>query len=366
MNQTAREAYNAVQSGLNFLRERQLGNGGFSTLTAQAINCTNEEMQVFDYGDKKGTVEEDPYSVFPAAVIGLSLLHAAGFGCTPEILQGITRFLLENRSRFSIWQHFTKKHFLHTIHPSDVDDTALASSFLTQMGIPFPDNRKAILANKTPQRLIYTWFAFRKDLNFHPVYWYYCLQELKSPLKSYFFWKHLECERDDLDAVVNANVLSYIGLNDMTTPIVHWMNQVISDGVEHRCDKWYLKPSAVYYFFSRNYHLGVEGLEPMRQTMRERVLSSFQDDGSVEGHPLDTALMVCTLLNLHCPEDIPAKAIEFLLSQQKPQGSWAKRLLYHGGRKRIMGWGSEELTTGFCVEALFRHAEKRTVDNLNP
>ena len=356
----------AVQKGLDFLSERQLSTGGFSTLTAQAVNGTNEEMEVFDYGDKKGTVEVDLHSVFPAILIGLALLPAAGVGNTGDLLQKIARFLVDNGNRFGIWQHFTKEHPLHEVTPSDEDLSAMASAFLRQMGIPIPDNHKALLDNKRPDGLIYTWFTFRKDLNFNPAYWYCCLRELKNPVKSHFFWKYLECERDDIDAVVNANVLSYVGLNEKIAPIVRWMNEVIAGGTEHCCDKWYLKKSTVYYFFSRNYHLGIEGLEPMRRTIRERVLASFLDNGSVENHPLDTALMINTLLNLNYRQDIPAAAIAFLLGQQKQKGNWARRILYYGGPKRIMGWGSEELTTAYCVEALFRYSAVPVENELMP
>jgi hypothetical protein len=29
--------------------------------------------------------------------------------------------------------------------------------------------------------------------------------------------------------------------------------------------------------------------------------------------------------------------------------------MYYGGPKKYYGWGSEELTTGFCIEALGRY-----------
>lgn len=354
----ANTVHPAVWRGLSFLQRRQLPSGGFSTLTAQSVHGTNEEMETFEDGNRKGWVTEDPHSVFPAILIGLSLLHTAGVGCTDDILRRIADFLVDNRNPFGFWQHFTKEHILYSFHPCDVDDTALASDFLRRMGVPTPDNRQVLLRNKTRDGRIYTWFAFRKDLSDHPVYWYYSLREAKSPVKSYFFWKKLECKRDDIDAVVNANVLSYLGLRKETVPIIRWMDQVIAEGTEHRCDKWYLKKSAVHYFFSRTYHLDKAGMAALRNTIRERVLASFRDDGSVEHHPLDTALAVNTLFNLDCHGDVPPNAIGYLLEKQLASGSWAKRLLYHGGRKRIMGWGSEELTTGFCVEALFRWASR--------
>ncbi len=283
--------------GLAFLQARQFPSGGFPTLTAQAVGGTNEEMERFEDGERKGTVSEDPHSVFPAILIGLSLQHMADVGPAGGILRQLAGFLQDNMNRFGCWQHFTREHPLYTITPCDLDLTAMASAFLTGMGVPIPDNRAAILSNKTPDRRLYTWYTFRRSLNLHPANLYCCLQELRNPVKTYLFWKHFECDRDDTDAVVNANVLSYIGLQAETAPIVDWLNDIIARGAEEDCDKWYRKLSTVYYFFSRNYHLGIRALEPMRPLIRDRVCASFRTDGSVERHPLDTALMVCTLLN---------------------------------------------------------------------
>ncbi|MEY3051043.1 MAG: hypothetical protein RLY31_828 [Bacteroidota bacterium] len=356
---TSEATREAVLRGLRFLRERQFPGGGFPTLTAQAVGGSNEEMETFEDGDRKGTVSEDPHSVFPAILIGLSLLHTAGVGHTDDILRRLSGFLLDNMQRHGIWQHFTREHPFHSVTPCDLDLTAMASAFLTAMGVRIPDNRPAILSNKTPDKRLYTWYTFRRPMNLHPANLSECLRALRNPVKSYLFWKHFECERDDTDAVVNANVLSYIGLREETAPVAAWLNDIVIRGLEEDCDKWYRKPSTVYYFFSRNYHLGITALEPMRALLRERVLASFQADGSVENHPLDTALMVCTLLNLRYPEDIPTQAVSFLCARQLPHGSWARRLFYYGGPKRIMGWGSEEMTTACCVEALHRYASVR-------
>ncbi len=36
-------------------------------------------------------------------------------------------------------------------------------------------------------------------------------------------------------------------------------------------------------------------------------------------------------------------------------GSWPRAALYYSGPKKLYGWGSEELITGFCLEALLRY-----------
>ena len=42
-------------------------------------------------------------------------------------------------------------------------------------------------------------------------------------------------------------------------------------------------------------------------------------------------------------------------AQGEAPGHWPRWLLYYGGPKLLLGWGSEEMTTGFCLEALARY-----------
>jgi hypothetical protein len=48
-------------------------------------------------------------------------------------------------------------------------------------------------------------------------------------------------------------------------------------------------------------------------------------------------------------------AIRFLLREQRADGSWPRASFYYSGPKKIYGWGSEEVITGFCLEALLRY-----------
>jgi len=77
--------------------------------------------------------------------------------------------------------------------------------------------------------------------------------------------------------------------------------------------------------------------------------------GIIGDNVLDTSLAICTMLNFNYlgPELEPA--IGFLLNEQKKNGSWAKRGFYYDGPKKLVSWGSEELTTSFCLEAIWRY-----------
>lgn len=344
----------SVRNGLTFLGERQLPSGGFPCNIAWSFNCVNDDMDDFFVEGGKAFVEPDPHSIFPSILIGLCLLPQKGLDLTDAILAGIAKFLVEHRYRFGLWQHFTREHQLHHVNPCDMDDTSLASMFLNGMGIETPQNRKTLLSNMTRDGRFYTWFALRPEFNPSPIYWYHVLRELRNRPASKDFWNKKECKPHDVDAVVNANALSYVGLDKRTTTVVEWINRILSEQTEKDCDKWYHNLSTIHYFFSRIYRPHDARLEMTRQLIRKRVLGRFSQSGIMEGHPMDTALAVSTLLNVDCAEDIPQASIGYLMASQRLDGSWPRKVVYYGGPRKAVGWGSEELTTAFCIEAISR------------
>jgi len=346
---------NTLLLGLSFLKQKQFRDGGFSSETAQSINCTNDAMENFEVGTVKGWTEKDDHSFYPALIIALSLFHLREFEDSNSILEGISRFVKEKMCRFGIWQNFTPQHPWFVINPYDIDNTSLASVILEEMGIDFPSNKKALLSLQNKNGLFFTWFTFRWKWNLNPVYWYYVMKEVKNPLKLHVFWKYFECERNDVDLIVNNNLLYYLGDVKETQQIIDSLLNTILENKESSCDKWYLNLQTIYFLISKNYHKGIKKFEPIRFIIRDRILTSFSGDGSVDGNSQDTALAICTLLNLDLTEDIPKSSIQFLINNQKPSGAWKKRLLTYGGRKQIMGWGAEELTTGICLEAIHRY-----------
>lgn len=49
--------------------------------------------------------------------------------------------------------------------------------------------------------------------------------------------------------------------------------------------------------------------------------------------------------------------MQYIIQAQRPTGEGPRWLLYYGGPKLILGWSSEEMTTGFCLEALARYQQ---------
>jgi len=70
-------------------------------------------------------------------------------------------------------------------------------------------------------------------------------------------------------------------------------------------------------------------------------------------------LGICTLLDLGWEEEGLEAFVQYVLNAQSSKGFWERRILYYGGPKKLIGWGSEELTTAFCLEALARYGSSQ-------
>jgi hypothetical protein len=239
--------------------------------------------------------------------------------------------------------------------PFDIDDTVIALSFLKSRNIPIHQNDSIILKHHNKQGLFYTFFCLRNKRNYSLHYWLIGLRELLCPLQTYFFWNHFEANRFVVDGVVNANVLYYLGERKETQPIIKYIIATILASKEGEFDTWYRNPFVVYYFISKNYFIGITAFEAIRKLIIDRISSQLCSNGSIRNNPLDTALAICSVLNFKSFSPIYIQSIQYLIEQQQETGSWAKRIVYTGGPKLIMGWGSEEMTTSFCLEALNRY-----------
>jgi hypothetical protein len=335
----------AIARGLTYLHQHQFPNGEF------AAYCAIEAPM-------QGWTRPDS-SIFPTALIGSCLLHVAEAPEAEEMLTRATNFLSCQMNHGGLWNHFTELHHLRHICPLDTDDTACVSALLRARGVacPVPTNVPLILSNRTSTGLFYTWFVLRPRWVSNRTYWRVTLPELLHPIKSLLFWYGGEGHRNDIDSVVNANALYYLGDIPETQPVIAHLLRVIAGKKEDDCDVWYRDPLLVYYFFTRCYAAGIGKLEPLREPIISRILAQAKPDGRLGETLLDTAWAVCSLLNLNSYPPELDRAIHYLLEAQSAFGAWPRWLVYYGGPKRIMGWGSEEMTTAFCLEALARYRQ---------
>jgi len=290
----------------------------------------------------------DP-SVFPTALVTRSLSFH------PEAAEPRRRglsFLRREMDRHGLWRHWTREHPYHRQLPPDLDDTSCASLALAEAGERFPDNRHLLLANRNGAGLFYTWLAprfawtGRRHLGV-------TLRQLAHAPTLWLFFRRTSAAPRDVDAVVNANVLLYLGRFAGDEAVADFLTGVLEQDREAACDKWYDNRFVLWYFLSR----ALAGRSPRGTALILDKLRSARPSGALE-----TALAACATRS--CGAQPGASAITSLLSLQQPDGAWPRAALYHGGRERRADggfaephpdtprWGSEALTTGFCVEAL--------------
>jgi hypothetical protein len=284
----------------------------------------------------------DP-SIFGSALITCSLGGVPG---TDAIRSRACDFIESHKERYGVWRHWTVGHAQFRYVPPDLDDTAMAGVALARNGRAVPDNRALFLANRDDRGLFFSWISLRARWVRNAAYWWISLVHLlRNPVHSIMFYSITPSERGDVDAVVNANVFYYLQRSRDTEPIIALLLDVLREQRETTCDKWYENPFVVWYFFSRA--LRASGTDA-KALVLERMRSATPESA------LERVLAICVQLDWNeRPDD---DAVRALLDLQQPSGAWPLAPVYKG---RNVRWGSEELTTAFCIEALHRWLEAR-------
>ena len=306
----------AIEKGIAFLESAQLPSGEIPIETSPTPEMSGECVR-------------DPV-VFPAA------LAARALSITPSaarVRSLAVEFLLREMEPDGLWRYPSSEHPGHDYIPLDVDDTSIASAALAAAGRRFPDNRALLLANRARRGLFKTWI----------VRWW------PHPRKTYRFFRDSTAELGDVDAVINANVVIYLGMCEETRPAIAHMLAVLRANGEMMSTKWYESRFTVWYFFSHALH-------EMAPEAGEMIVPRVEAE--TPRNVLELALAASTLLLWNRAPDVQP-----LLDAQLPSGAWPRASFYHGGLKRISPnefqptppwWGSEGLTTVLAVEALSR------------
>jgi hypothetical protein len=331
----------AINRGVDYLSHHQYPNGEFCCYIA-----ADEPMLKWCVTDS---------TVFATMVVASCLLPLSKKIAVEPMLSKATNYVYNQMHPGGVWPVFSNRHLWHKIVPYDADSLAFASALLEDRSIQPPVNKPLLLANRTREGLFYTWFIFHPRLHTNRTLWRLSLRELKKPVTSFFFWRANECAHGDVDLGINANVLFYLGEIPETAPVINELIRVINEGREGDCDKWYRNPFTIYYLISRAYNRGVKKLQPVAAPIIDRIVATALPDGQLGKSVLDTAIGATTLINFGFGGEVLHEAINFLIKKQEPHGEWPRWLLYYGGPKLLQGWGSEELTTAFCLEAIARY-----------
>ena len=325
----------AVSRAVGFLSDAQLPSGEYRLFAAadheMARNCR------FD---------SSPFAT-------TFILHSLRFLHTNKVDEMIKKgvnYLSTEIEGPGLLRYWSSCNSLHEILPPDADDTCCASYILNLYDRPFPPNREIIGANINPDGLFYTWFAPRNSM---PKMINETL--LASIGKESIFNLYASGELNKVDHAVNVNVIQYLGESITTIRAIDSVIDTVATAQERACSTSYPEVITFYYLISRAFFAGVHSFGKIRKTLIRRLLSMQGADGGF-GNELLTSLAVCTMENFQKETDARDKAVEYILSSQRKDGSWRKLPLYLGPAPY---YGSEELTTALCIEALFRYEQKQ-------
>jgi len=303
----------AIRRAVSFLRQKQTKYGEFQTRRAERADLSD------------GVPES---SIFTTAYALQALEYAEDFGVHDLQAAGV-RFLIEQKEERDVWRYWSTHSSWRTWTPPDTDDTACAAFAVRHVR---PDifrgpNVQTLLRWRNSDGLFLTW--------------------LEDPTP--FGWPN------DVDSVVNANVLLYLGDGVATETVSAYLRRLVEENREARSYHYYAREISLYYALSRAYHHGCRSLQPIATTWTARVVRGIDECGT--GDELQAALALSTLLNSQAPGAILlARLAAFLCESQHADGGWAGRVYWHGfsagGSTPIGYYGSEELVTAACVESL--------------
>jgi hypothetical protein len=283
------------------------------------------------------------------------ILHSLSYVELPrvrELVVAALNFLEAEMQPHGVWRYWTSRHPRHDSVPPDLDDTCCASAALRRFGRSPPKNEQLILANRNRAGLFYTWLAPRPARTRSRAYWSVTLRQAPLSLGRINLWRLTPAVPWDVDCVVNANVLHYLGDRAEATPVAEYLARVLKTDRIESCDKWHLNACVFYYAVSRAYAGGVSALQSLREPLAagaEAALSRLEELSAAE-----VALAACALLNLDHRGSALDAGIAYIADTQREDGSWPAFALWSAGPEGLYGWGSEALTTGLCVESLAR------------
>ena len=255
-------------------------------------------------------------------------------------------FLASEMEGPGLWRYWSSRNPGHRHLPPDLDDICCISHTLRGAGRPVPANREIILANRNERGLFYTWLAPRAAAPSELAGAIQCLVGAESLIGLL-----LAGRINDVDAAVNANVVLYLGESEETRAAIDYLIAAAAGAGNGEPSHFYPDLAAFCYMLSRACFYGVSALARASGPVLDRLLPLQRDDGSF-GSALNTALAACTLLNFDHRAPALHRAVEHLLAAQRHDGAWRRHPMFLGPAPY---YGSEELTTAFCLEALSRY-----------
>jgi len=336
----------AAERALEFLERRQHHTGEFK------MDFTFEQWIDPATGRPGGGEDQSPFSAS-------YIVHSLSFSDHPaaqRMTAKAMRYFRDQELPGGMWRYWNKGTAPLGDIPTDADDTSCISELIDRFDPPAPDNKWLLLLNRDSRNLFYTWITPRLGSGKSRRYWSVVLSDVTFE-RLILFWRRSPAARGDIDSVVNANVALYFGAGRETEPVVDYLLQIVRDGRESTSDKWYPDTNTFYYAVSRCYDRGMKRLGDAVPQMLSRFAAQAGGDGRIGTNDMLTALAAGAILNFRADTDLLVPAIDYILKTQQDDGGWPSRAFYtNGSRPAQTTWGSRELTTGFCLEAIERYS----------
>jgi len=300
---------NSIGKAIGFIKKEQKNNGDFKSWSS--LNRNN-----FSKAKKYN-------STFPSALI-LTCLDSVEK--TEEIKKRLVNFLLSQKSEFWSFNYWHREALENKTmpYPDDLDDT-----FCALIGIYKYDSK------------LIDGSAMAKIVNLLTV------MEKKEggPYKTWLVAESADKAWKDVDLAVNSNVGYFLSLEEVELENI---NELIKLAIEEEKlnSPYYPSIYPVAYFISRWFK---------SEKLIKIILTKKKKDNW--GKPLDTALAISSLLNLGVEPKILKPSINFLINNQKKDGSWKTGAfcIDPAINKKTYYAGSPALTTAFVVEALNKY-----------
>jgi hypothetical protein len=344
------DAENALDRAVAFLRKSQLPHGEFRTFVGTDMQLSNPLLDS---------------SPFVTTFVVYALTHLDR-GQVDDIAQKALDFLEREMEFGGVWRYYSSLQYKHCRIPPDLDDTACATYALRRAGRDMPDNAWIFRHCTDTAGRFSTWIT-RKGLAWAPRFWLVrtvgAVQAERARWaaarpKSVIDPRLLKTRRDpvppnDLDPVVNANVILLFGERSESAASVKYLIDFVRSGPQERFSLYYRDILALYYMVARAHRHSAPSLAAVGDKVTEEVVRRQRANGSF-GAPLSTALAASVLQTFAPLSPALANAIACIVGGQRDDGSWEASPFYCGESEF---WGSEELTTAFCIEALARYRD---------
>jgi hypothetical protein len=275
-----------------------------------------------------------------------------------SIVDRVVTFLRSEREDHALWRYWTSDNEQFGYTPPDADDTACCSMAVALRGDETAQNVRLLMANRDRRGRFHTWLIPHATSRSARYLWAVRDEFRKATReRRALLWENSEAFPDDVDGVVNANVIRYLGPERAPEEAVAWVHQLIRDGLEADCDSWHRNRFTMYSSVADAHRRGLATFARLGPVIIERIADRTVAGRGV-GPSLDTAMALLAVQRFDGPSGLRKELRDSLLDRQLDDGSWERSVFYYGGPDEVFGWASEALSTAVAVQAL--HHEQRS------